>query len=237
MFRIKIAELTVAIDNKYPQLEKFCRNYLTDEEVIDFSVKVSNEDIESEIALTESLNRNASRAYAESVCVYREICRLLPDHNAFLLHASVVECDGVSYAFAATSGTGKSTHTALWLKNFGERARIINGDKPILRITDNGIRVYGTPWCGKEGYNVNADSPLHALCFIERGENNEIVRLEPEDAVTRLARQILLPYTENGIDKLFPLLDSMLKVTPVYLLKCNISEEAVTVAYNGMKNA
>ena len=143
-----------------------------------------------------------------------------------------MECDGFAYAFSAASGTGKSTHTSLWLEHFGDRARIINGDKPIFRFVDGKLRAYGTPWCGKEGFNVNADAPLSAICFIERGSKNEISRIDASEAVMRMFTQILMPPEESAIDVLFPLLEKMLTSLPCFVLKCTISDEAVTVAYN-----
>ena len=156
-------------------------------------------------------------------------------HETLLVHASVIEYEGRGYMFLGRSGTGKSTHTALWLKYFGDRARIINGDKPIFRFDGEKMIACGTPWCGKEGFNINADSPVRAVCFLERGETNEICSISPADALMRVFSQILMPKKEQGIDLLFPLLEKMLKTTPCYLLKCNISEEAVRVAYEAMK--
>ncbi len=231
MFCIKIAGLCIGIDNKYDLVLRVCRDYIC-REIPAFSVIAEEDEIDYEISLAQ---REVSRAYAESICIYRKICQKLPEYDGFLFHSSVVECDGVSYAFAAASGTGKSTHTALWLKYFGDRARIINGDKPIFRFDGEKMIACGTPWCGKEGFNINTDSPVRAVCFIERGEKNEICKLSPADALMRVFSQILLPQKEQGIDLLFPLLDKMLKTTPCYLLKCTISEEAVRVAYEAMK--
>ena len=106
-----------------------------------------------------------------------------------------------------------------------------------ITVTFDGERVLacGTPWCGKEGLNINADSPLCAICFIERGEKNEISRINAAQAVMRIFPQILMPQTEGAVDLLFPLLDRMLRDLPCYLLRCNISDEAVTVAYEMMK--
>ena len=236
MFFIKIAELCVGIDNKYPYLEWLCRDYLTEESNPDLTVSVTEEQIKTEQEDSLSTGVVASAPYAESICMYREICNRIHEYDAFLFHASVIECDGRSYAFAAVSGTGKSTHTALWLKHFGDRARIINGDKPIMRFVDGEIRAYGTPGCGKEGYNINDSSPLAAICFLERGKENTIRKLESDESVLRLFPQVLLPSDESAIDLLFPLIEKMIDTIPCYCLACTISDEAVTVAYNAMSN-
>ena len=237
MFYIKIAGIVVEIDNKYPLVEKICRDYFCERTEYDISASATDTEIGDEIIASSAvLGREVSSAYAESVCIYRKICLKLPEFDAFVFHASAVELDGRSYAFSARSGTGKSTHTCLWLEHFGKRARIINGDKPILRFFDGKLQVCGTPWCGKERLNSNDTSPLSAICFIERGKVNEIRRIDIGEAISRIASQIIIPSDELGIDVFFPLLEKMLTEIPTYVLRCNISDEAVTVAYNAMKN-
>ncbi len=234
MFFIEIAELKIAIDNRYSYVKRLCRDYIIEPvSSPDMVVGVTDGEIREEIAASEF---DADAAYAEGVCVYRKICKRLPtDFGAFLMHCAVIEYEGCGYAFAAHSGVGKSTHIMLWQKRFGEAVRIINGDKPILRFKPDGLYAYGTPWCGKEGFNVNASVPLKALCFIERAKENSIKRISPSDALTRIFHQILTPDSLAAVDTLFPMLDKMLTETPCYLLGCNISEEAAEVAYSGMK--
>ena len=60
------------------------------------------------------------------------------EHEVFIMHASVIEVDGEGYGFLAHSGTGKTTQTRLWLEHFGPRARVINGDKPLVRVIPDG---------------------------------------------------------------------------------------------------
>jgi hypothetical protein len=65
--------------------------------------------------------------------------------NCFLMHGAVVVVDGSIYMFTAPSGTGKSTHVALWKKYF-KNVEIINGDKPFSRVDESSVWVYGIPW-------------------------------------------------------------------------------------------
>ena len=232
LFVIKLAEIKIGIFSEYPSVKNFCKDYICNTNEYDFAVSVT----EGERALEKNLDAaQHSDAYLESICIYRKICQKLPEYGAFMLHASVVECDGEAFAFCAPSGTGKSTHTSLWLEHFGNRARIINGDKPVLRFIDGTLHVYGTPWCGKEGHNVNACAPLKAICFLERGSINQAFKLDAAEAVSKIFSQILLPSDEGTADLLFPLLDKTLTRVPSYRLTCNISKDAVTVAYNAMK--
>ena len=233
MFYIKIADITVAIDNKYEYVRMLCRDYIIPYvETPDMTVSVSDEEIKAEI---ESAELPVSKAYAEGVCTYRHICKPLPEKfGAYLMHCAVIEYEGEGYAFAAASGTGKSTHISLWQKRFGEGVRIVNGDKPIMRFVGDRLYAYGTPWCGKEGYNENASVPIKAICFIERAQQNTIRKITPADALMRIFHQILTPKTIENLDSFLPLLDRTLTEIPCYVLGCNRSEEAAEVAYNGM---
>lgn len=234
MFTIKIAGLNISIDNKHPGDERMCRDYIVDvpQSECDMSVAASEDDVAREITMAQG---SVSRGYAENLCIYREICSRLPEFDAFLFHAAVVKVDGVAYAFTAKSGTGKTTHITLWKKLLGDRVEVINGDKPIVRFHDGVPYVYGTPWCGKEGYNKNTRAPLAALCFVERAEENRIAPFGGRQMLSRLMGQILMPRRADEIIRLTSLLDRLVRTVPCYLLGCNMDIEAARVAYDGMR--
>ncbi|MBE6595314.1 MAG: hypothetical protein E7644_05895 [Ruminococcaceae bacterium] len=232
MIKIRIAELNVLIHNIYPYCESFCAAYRAEFDTADIEVAVSEEEVQKEMADGTGA---FPVGYYEVICVYRKIALCLPQFGGFVFHASVVECDGKAYAFAAPSGTGKSTHTRLWLKVFGDRARVINGDKPIFRLTEKGWYAYGTPWQGKEHWGANAAAPLQALCFLTRAEQNRIEPLGDEEAVGRLFHQVLLPSDAATADRFLTLLDDLITHTPTYLLGCNMNDDAALVAFSGMQ--
>ncbi len=228
----KIADLNIEINSKFKYTQDFCSEYICNDvqPEIDFSVSAKPEDYEKD----KSVLTDYPEAYIESVSIYRQIARRILDYNGIVMHACVVEIDGISYAFSAKSGTGKSTHAALWLKNFGKRARIINGDKPILRYLDNELYVYGTPWCGKERQHTNTRSPLRAVCFIERDSQNSIRKIDNKEAIKRIFTQLLLPEDASQAQYFFDFLDIMFKKLDFYLLKCNMDISAAQVAFDGM---
>lgn len=233
MFKIKIADLIIEIHNKYDFVEKQCADYITDNLVeADFSVSASETDIEQEKSVAMG---SFSDGYLESVCIYRNISYQLPKFNAFVFHAALVSVDNQAYAFTAKSGVGKSTHIRLWKELFGEKAQIVNGDKPILRIINDKVFAYGTPWCGKEGYNINTSVPLKAICFIERGEVDEIDVFDKSLAARRIIHQIVIPKTSEATALTLSLLDFTLKNTDVWKLKCTIDINAAKLSYNAMK--
>ena len=151
------------------------------------------------------------------------------------MHAACIEMDGEVYVFCAKSGTGKTTHLNLWQQAYGEKVHIINGDKPIIRKINNEFIVYGTPWCGKEGYNINTSAPLKAICFIERGAENVIKRIQPSDVMKKLAHQIIMPVNPAEMAVYLDMMDILVNHTPFYILSCNMNIEAAYISYNGMK--
>jgi hypothetical protein len=232
MFRIRLAGITVEIDNRHNLVFEQCKDYLCDDCAPAFRVAVSTAETQSYQA---SCGRPMTLPEAESYLLYRRICERMPKYGVFLLHAAVVEMEGRGYAFSARRGTGKSTHTELWQSHFKGRATVINGDKPLIRRAPDGrFWAYGTPWCGKEGWHKNTSAKLKAICFLERGEENSIEPISPSDSSGRMLRQILMPSEPQGAIKTLELVDRMLKDVPLWLLKCNISEESAILAFNTM---
>ncbi len=148
-----------------------------------------------------------------------------------VLHGSSIAYKGRGVIFSAPSGTGKSTHTGLWKQAFGDDVVYINDDKPALRFEGETIQVYGTPWSGKTDLNTNISAPLHAVVFVERGENNAVRRLDLTESIFYLQSQVIQPYHDGDIGSM--LIDRMITVAqtvPVYLLTCNMDIEAAHVA-------
>ena len=230
MFDIRLAELNIRIDNKYPYIEKMCRDYIISGEECDFSVSATTEEMEREA--NEECN---ALPYLETLAVYRKIAEKLLEYNGFLLHGVVLETAGQGIAFCARSGTGKSTHVFLWKKLLGDKCEIINGDKPLVRIIDGEVYAYGTPWCGKEGIQKNAKTLLRSLCFIERGKENKLTKLPQNEVFPRLMTQIYMP-KDNGAKmlKTLEMADEFVKKTSSYVMKCNMDISAAEVAYKGI---
>ena len=94
---------------------------------------------------------------------------------------------------------------------------------------------YGTPWCGKEGWQRNTRARLKALCYIERAEKNSIEKITPRESVMRMLKQVLIPKGADEVSKTLALVDRMLNDIQSWIVKCNISSEAALIAYNALK--
>lgn len=161
----------------------------------------------------------------------------LLDYNGCMLHSSCVVVDGKAYLFTAHCGTGKSTHTKLWMEMFGDRAFILNDDKPALRL-ENGIwYAYGTPWSGKYDISVNKRIPVAGIATLERGERNEISRIDGLAAISAIMKQVNRPKSADYRIKLMELLDKLIAQIPIWQLRCNMDLEAAIVSYEAMSGA
>ena len=112
------------------------------------------------------------------------------DKHTALFHSSVVSYEGRAYMFLGTSGTGKSTHSRLWLK-YIEGTELVNDDNPVVRILDDGsIWVYGSPWSGKTPCYRNVSYPLGAFVMLSQAPRNVIRRMRPIEAYAALLASI-----------------------------------------------
>lgn len=227
----EIADLRVRIENRCAYTDKFCEKYLSDDQSAPFDIlaRVTKEAFEEEKAASPQY----SDGYIENICLYREICLQMPKFDRFLMHAAVLDFEGEGYAFLGRSGTGKSTHTGLWLE-YLKGARMINGDKPVIHWDGGKFVAYGTPWMGKEGRGCNDKTVLKGLCFLEQAKVNSLERLESAEVVNRIFTQLLLPTDEEGAEKTLFLADLLVTNVPAWLMKCDISKEAAKTSFEGM---
>ncbi len=228
--KIKVADLIAELDIKYDLLLSRMEPYVYDGgDEADIVFNVSNEyyiDRQKE-------NPHLSPAECEYLWSGAFFYEQLARYNGVMLHASCVEYEGKAYLFSARSGTGKSTHTHLWLK-YLPGSRIINDDKPAIRLIDSRFYAYGTPWSGKTNESVNTGVPIAGICFLSRGEN-AIKPLNGLKALKLFMDQTVRPNDRSLMEKMLETLNRVLTEIPVFEMSCDMSEEAVMTAYNGMK--
>lgn len=223
----KIAGLTVAMDT-YGRTEIQAKPYLIESEKEPDIRIVSYKDV------FKQRIPNISDDDAEYLGTGGGFYKELLNFQGFQLHASTVVCDEKAYLFSADSGTGKSTHAELWLKMLGDRAYILNDDKPALRLIDGVWYAFGTPWSGKHDISVNNGVPIAGICMLERSEINEIVPFRGKDAIFELFVQTNRPKAAAYRIKLLELMDDLFRQVSVWKLKCNMDPEAAAIAYEAM---
>ena len=201
-----------------------------------YEIIISEDDIirEQGTMLEDEGQSGFAPEYLETLALLRKVAEVLPEKDGFLMHGAVIQWKDKAYMFTAPSGTGKTTHIRLWRKYLGQGVSIINGDKPFIRIVDDCVRIYGTPWAGKEGWQNNKNAPLGGICIIERGTECGIRKLDSKEAIPYLLGQIHFGDSSAQAGKTLELLDVLIKKVPVYILNCDISEHAVRTSYEAM---
>ena len=225
----KIAELITEVPAAGGMAPR-CAGYLTEE------------DTAPQIIIRQELYRPESwPGLAPELLEYMESCVQFYWHllryNGLMLHASAAAMGGRAYLFSGPCGRGKSTHTRLWQQTFGEAVQVFNDDKPALRRLDGRWFAYGTPWCGKDGINLNQKWPLGGICFLEKAQENRIRRLTPAEALPLVMAQTLHRLLPQHMELLLASLDSLLREIPVFLLENRPEEAAAHLSYETMRRA
>ncbi len=229
-FTVEIAGFPFKIINKYEYIEQLCRDYISDDKEL-FSISATDSEILSEQQQSDNLYGPDT---CEAICILRKTANQLIRYGVILIHSAVVSVDDEAYVFAAKSGVGKSTHINLWLKSFGKRAVVVNGDKPFFSFKDGILLAHGSPWRGKENQGQHISVPVKGICLLERGEINSIEKADGKEIIAQMFRQVLLPDSKTDQAEFFGILNRIIASVPFYKLKCNTEPQAALVAYNAM---
>lgn len=203
----------------------------------------TDETLEADITICADLYRPEKYPnFSENDVAYIEsgwqFYRHLLSFDGLMLHASAVAYEGRAYLFSGPSGMGKSTHTRLWQNVFGADALVFNDDKPALRRIDGRWYAYGTPWCGKDGINVNVKVPLGGICFLRRGEVNNIRPLDSLEAATRVISQTLRRFKdESNLDRMVSVVDTLIREIPIFEFRNLPVPESARLSYETMCRA
>lgn len=214
--RCRIAGLNVNIDSKNKQLmaqsEKYAFDFRCEP---DINVRI----VQAQINKFKEKYPGANDETAEYILTGSQFYRKLLAYDGFMIHSSAVEYNGKAYMFSAHCGTGKSTHAEYWKRKLGEdKVRIINDDKPAVRLLDGKFYCCGTPWSGKNDLSNNIVVPVGALVFIERAETNTIRKIKPGELLKRFFPQTVRPVEPEAMGKLLDLFEKLTESVPVYVL-------------------
>lgn len=230
-FIVGLADKYIEINSVYDALRNFFKDYLVTDVTPDFSVSLNQEDISAEQEVTSE--NQFSPTYLETLALLRKLAEILPSHNRILMHGASISYNEHAYLFTAPSGTGKSTHIRLWKKYLGDDVKIVNGDKPFISLEDEPV-IYGSPWAGKENWHRNCKMPLKGICFVQRGTTNSIRRIEASDCLSLLFKQVYLPADTLAAGLTLELVDMLIKKVPLYVLTCDMSEDAVRCSFEAL---
>lgn len=232
MAKYKIADVVFDVQLLFEYTKRLFAKYeYFGEEIAEFSMVVTKEDIAKEKALAPDFKDD----YLENLVVLRRLCdHVLDCKDGLIFHSSAINVDGKAYLFTAPSGTGKSTHARLWRELLGDRAQMINDDKPIVRFEGGEFYVYGTPWNGKHNLGSNQKVKLKAICLISQAPKNSIRKTSPKEMINVVLNQTVRPLDIGKMEKLLLLTSKLLMSVETFALECNISKEAAELSFSTM---
>ena len=197
-------------------------------------IYIDEKDIEAERLASKGISGENKEDYFETLAVYRKISEEMLQFDTFLMHGAVVAEHNKAYLFTAESGTGKTTHIRKWIKNI-DGSIVVNGDKPLIKVTDTQVFACGTPWCGKEHMNTNTVVPLRAVVLMERGSNNVIEEVSYGQAFSFLLYQTYCPKDIDKLKKTLTLLSRMKGKVRFFKFRFNnYKSDAFEVAYKAL---
>ena len=238
-FNLKIAGQVGAVECRFDSTPYYLERYAT-RDAADFAVTVLPEDLERERrfrdaeALAEGMKpRKVTEPFLERLAIQRKFAEVLMGRGILMVHGSAVAVDGVGYIFTARCGTGKSTHTRLWREMFGSRSVMINDDKPFIRLDGEKPMVCGAPWSGKHGLDTNAEVPLGGVCLLERGRENRIRPLLPEE-IPELTKNLRWFMEAERIPQFDGLARELTRRVKLWHMNCNMDPGAAALSHGAM---
>ncbi len=229
--RVKIAGLITELCPKYENTIQLCKPFIYDgDRETDIRLSVSEEYLDSLMKrAVKGVNIGAIENFAYSCKFNVKAIRF----QTMLVHSSALIYGGGAYLFSGDSGIGKSTHTRLWLKAFGERVHIMNDDKPVVRMYEDKAVAYGTPFDGGSSIALNEAYPLRAIVFVERGEHNSVRIPDNKEIIQRLYFQTAKKVKAETAVLMLENFEKLISFSDFFVLTCNTD---ITAAHTAFEN-
>lgn len=227
-FKIKIVDTVLEINAFNESTKRYCKVFLSEEES-NYVITMTEEDLKNERTTSET-----GKVYVneEISALYRKIAELFVEKNILVFHGSSFMVDNNGFLITARSGVGKSTHSRNLKALLGDKFIYINDDKPLLKVNENSVTVYGTPWNGKERRSNNISAPLRAVFFLARGETNTYRKVvNKEEIYVKMISQIYLPKEKAKREKALKVADQILKNINFYEINVTKDIESAKMTY------
>lgn len=232
-FKISIAGRTVEIKALYAQVYELCRDYICDmDKTADICIKSSENAIKYEKENNDG--EDVTDGYLETLSIYRAIADEMIAYSTILMHGAVVAYNGAAYMLTSKSGIGKTTRIDQFLKQI-DGSFVVNGDKPLIKFTDEGVFACGTPWCGKEKQNTNTIVPLRSIIILKRSKNSYIRELSYKEAFIPLLQQMYRPGSQELMTLSLTLLEKLENNVKFYQYGINLENMNMKRLYEAVK--
>ena len=225
-FAIELANIKIRISVCLPDTIHYFENYVIERNCGEWDVKVDDTDISMFPLICPSGNLDP---FSEAYLLMPKVSAYLLKYQCALIHGVSIVWHGHSWLITAPSGTGKTTQLHHWQALWPEEFELINGDKSVLALHDDGMFwLHPSPWMGKEKDSGTASAPLAGIIVLEQATENKIHRLTPRDSVLRVYQQFLILGNDPSEVQMVGRLESnLLQQTPIWLME-NLGDEAST---------
>ena len=239
-FTIRMVDHRIHISSLFKLIQIQCSGYIDKSLGYDFSISSDWNSIceEKRIGSDESVREGIEPGMDrwESAAIYRKIIAILRKDHYIMMHGVVISMENEGYMITAPSGTGKTTRARIWMEEF-PGSFVVNGDKPLIQVTDEGAYAWGTPWCGKEGWSRNTSVQIRAIYLLERAEKDSIEEVKKEDATREMWGQTFFPRDFEGIKDTIELVNRMKEQVQVFRYRSTMTANSVRMAYKAAQAA
>ncbi|MBQ6289869.1 MAG: hypothetical protein IJK71_11575 [Clostridia bacterium] len=235
-FSIRLAKKNILIHSYSARIYKICEDYLVEENgKPDIEISIDEDMLLKEVKrIKEHDGEDVRLRDAEDLLIHRLIAEALLEYDTILMHGAVVSDGHRAYLFTAKSGTGKTTHIQKWLDNV-EGSFVVNGDKPLIILNEDGAFACGTPWCGKEHLGTNIVTPLHSIVLMERSVENHIEETSFSSVFHLVLQQTHQPADADKMRKTLALLMKLKESVHFYrFFFDNYKDDCFKVAYDAL---
>lgn len=189
IIEVSISGLRVRLGLRFEQTVEPFHEFIVDDNCNSFDICVTDEDV---IRYPTICPSGVLDYVSEFYILMAMTSEYLLLNSRALFHGVSFLWRGRAWIITAESGVGKTTQLRHWQRLFGDEIEVINGDKCILRLENNGsIFVDPSPWAGKEGDMGFTGGELAGIICLEQALENNIERIFPRNSVLRVFSQFL----------------------------------------------
>lgn len=143
---------------------------------------------------------------------------LLASRRGLVLHAAGWVLGDKALVLAAAGGGGKSTLAGL-LHRRG-RGLLLSDDRVVLRLGDNGVTAWGTPWAGSAGYAANVGAQATEILFLSKGRSNRILEMDSGEAMDCILQVSTVPWYDAELTSMvLDTVEAVLRTVPLRRLE------------------
>lgn len=153
---------------------------------------------------------------------------LAQQRGLYMLHSASMMYKDQAWLFSGKSGTGKSTHTALWQSHY--QTPVLNGDLNLIGIENRIPMVYGIPWCGTSGIYTAKKYPLGGIVFLKQAPREQVLLPSEADKALLLTQRMISPsWTPSLLLQNLDFAQTLLKIIPAFQLFCTKEPSAAAL--------